>query len=534
MRLHNTFTKSIEPFVPLQPDRVTMYTCGPTVYSFAHIGNFRSFLLADMLRRALERRGHVVRQVMNITDVGHMTEDHLADASGEDKLAKAARELGSDPFAVAAHFECAFASDARALRLRIYQGDEADDPALHPRATDHVPQMLAMIGRLLERGFAYTDAAGQVYFEIAKFPAYGALSGKDIDELEEGARVAVREEKRDPRDFALWKVDPKHLMQWPTNDPRIATGFPGWHIECSAMSQAHLGNTIDIHTGGEDNVFPHHECELAQSCCADAITTPAPDGNGERVTFARYWVHGRHLLVDGKKMSKRDGTFYTVRDLLEGRADLVARLAALGFPDGRVPATTLRLALVSAHYGLPMNFNFDVLVQAHGTVQRLQSLVDRLRETAGEGEVAPPIRALLDDHVCRFDAALADNLDVPAALAGVTALVHKLNQLVLGPGDARAALEELIAIDRVLDVLDHAPRSGRIARDRIVELAAALDPGSLDLAHALDPEAIEALVAHRHAARGRKDFATADRIRDRLRDGGVTLEDLPDGIRWKR
>jgi cysteinyl-tRNA synthetase len=535
VRLYNTFSKSVESFSPLDASRVTMYSCGPTVYSFAHIGNFRSFLFADVLRRVLERRGFAVRQVMNITDVGHMTEDHLADAGGEDKLARAARELGSDPFAVAAHFEREFARDARALRLRVYQGAEADDRAVHPRATDHVPQMLAMIGRLLDRGYAYTDASGQVYFEISKFPGYGALSGKNIDELEEGARVAVREEKRDARDFALWKVDPIHLMQWDAGatDARIGTGFPGWHIECSAMSQALLGNTIDVHTGGEDNVFPHHECEIAQSCCADDITTPAPDGGPARTTFARYWVHGRHLLVNGRKMSKRDGTFYTARDLMspheENRPDLAAQLERVGLA-GRVPAATLRLALMSVHYRMPMNFNFDLVVQAHGLVERMQAQVDRLRELAGDAPATP--NAVVDDHVGRFDAALADDLDVPAALAVVTALVKQLNQ-ELSPGGAAAALAALLGIDRVLDVLDHAPRSGRISRERIAELAAVVDPSELEalLAGELD---VERLVAHRSAARTRKDFAAADRIRDHLKSSSVALEDLPDGVRWKR
>jgi cysteinyl-tRNA synthetase len=531
MRLRNTYSKSVEEFAPLEPARVTMYTCGPTVYSFAHIGNFRSFLFADVLRRVLERRGFTVRQVMNITDVGHMTEDHLADATGEDKLAKAARELGSDPFAVAAHFEREFVRDAKSLRLRIYQGAEADDRDLHPRATDHVPQMLAMIGRLLDRGYAYTDEHGQVYFEIAKFPEYGALSGKKLDELEAGARVAVREEKRAPGDFALWKVDAKHLMTWPTHDARIAAGFPGWHIECSAMSQAHLGDRIDIHTGGEDNAFPHHECELAQSCCADDITTPAPDGGAPRITFARFWVHGRHLLVDGRKMSKRDGTFFTVRDILApdetGRPEVAARLVKAGFADGRVPASTLRLALISSHYGLPLNFNNDVLVEAHGFATRMQSIVERLRELAGDGT---PTFAI-EEYVSRFDAALDDDLDVPTALAAVAALIKQLNQTELSPADARVALDALLGVDRVLDILDHTPRSGRMTKEQIAALAASLDPSELADLASLD---VERLIAHRFAARGRKDFAAADRIRDHLRAIGVTLEDVPDGIRWKR
>jgi cysteinyl-tRNA synthetase len=298
LKLKNTYSKSVELFQPNDSAKksVLMYTCGPTVYSFAHIGNFRSFLAADVLRRTLERFGYSVRQVMNITDVGHMTQDHIADASGEDKLSKAGRELGWDPYHVAAHFERAFVEDAKALRLAIYEEPCASDPALHPRATGHVAEMLVMIQRLLERGYAYVDSHGQAYFDVAKFPEYGALSGKVLDELEAGARVAVREEKRDPRDFALWKVDEKHLMQWDPHGPkgwpagdyerfralapsgvdaRLRPGFPGWHIECSAMSRAHLGPVIDIHTGGEDNIFPHHECEIAQSYGArDADDAP--------------------------------------------------------------------------------------------------------------------------------------------------------------------------------------------------------------------------------------------------------------------
>ena len=529
VHLRNTYSRSLETFVPLTPGRVTMYTCGPTVYSFAHIGNFRSFLFADVLRRVLERRGLVVHQVMNITDVGHMTEDHLADATGEDKLAKAARELGSDPFAVAAHFESEFVRDATSLRLRIYQGGEANDRALHPRATEYVPQMLVMVKRLVDRGFAYLDTSGQVYFEIAKFPGYGALSGKQIDQLESGARVAVREEKRDPRDFALWKVDAKHLMQWDASEVGFGRGFPGWHIECSAMAKALLGDTIDIHTGGDDNIFQHHECELAQSCCADDITTPAPDGGAPRVTFARYWIHGRHLLVDGKKMSKRDGTFFTVRDLLVPSGDVAKKLATEGFTSG-VPAAVLRLALISSHHGHQLNFTFDLLAQASATVTRLQSLYDRLRETAGDGPVA--IEGLLAEHLSRFDAALDDDLDMPNALAAVIALVKALNVQQLGPGDSRAALAALEGIDHVLDVLDRSPRSGKVATARIAELA----DGDADalLAGELDATAIERLVGLRQAAKKRKDFTAADQIRSGLRARGIELEDVADGVRWKR
>jgi cysteinyl-tRNA synthetase len=564
LRLKNTFSKAIEPFEPLDPSgRVTMYSCGPTVYSYAHIGNFRSFLLADLLRRVLERRGYRVRHVMNITDVGHMTLDHLADAGGEDKLSKAARELGTDPFTVAAHFEQAFVADAKALRLKNYQGNEADDRSLHPQATRHIPEILELVAALLERGLAYVDSDGQAYFEVARFPEYGQLSGKVLEELELGARVAVRDEKRDPRDFALWKVDDKHLMRWDPHSPagwhpddwaryrsllpdgidaRLRPGFPGWHIECSAMSRAHLGDQIDLHTGGEDNIFPHHECEIAQSSGAFDVTVPAPSGAADagatRRSFARYWVHGRHLLVDGRKMSKRDGTFFTVRDLFDPRAssrpELAARLEELGFEAGRVPPHVLRYALLSNSFSQPMNFGFDLLAQARASVERLQGRFDRLREQAGtEGDCREQLKRLLEERLGAFDDALDDNLNVPNALAAVFELVSALNQLELGPAEARRALAVLTAMDDVLDVLDRRVASGVVSRERLAELGAAGPPTAVALGAEPTPEQIEGVIALRQAARKSKDFAQADALRAALRAAGVTIEDTPGGVRWK-
>jgi cysteinyl-tRNA synthetase len=595
LRLRNTYTRSLEPFTPLDPEgrRVTMYTCGPTVYSHAHIGNFRSFLLSDLLRRVLERNGYEVRHVMNITDVGHMTEDHLADAEGEDKLAKAARELGTDPFKVAEHFEDAFVEDARALKLKIYQGGEAGDPALHPRATRHIAEMLQAIQKLIEAEYAYV-VDGEVYFEVARFPEYGALSGKKIDELEAGARVAVRGGKKDPRDFALWKVDAKHLMQWDPHsdkgwqpedwkryrqlcpdgvDARIKPGFPGWHIECSAMSRAHLGHLIDIHTGGEDNIFPHHECEIAQSYGAYETCTHGPDGD-TRKSFARYWVHGRHLLVDNRKMSKRDGTFYTVKDLLDpkaqGRDDLATQLAGMGFRDGKVPANVLRYALLSNQYTQPMNFNMELLEQARASVERLQTRYDRLREIIGDG-TDPDADETASDRVLElvnaseqaFDAALNDNLNMPNALAAVFKFVGELNRTELGPAEAREALRLMDSINRVLDVLDTTPRSGLITREQVAawlepetltakaahlkswagtpdreQLWERIEAGQLPSAdelapvETLDPTMIELFVAVRQAARKAKDFSAADAIRDDLKHRGLLLEDTPQGFRW--
>jgi cysteinyl-tRNA synthetase len=562
LRWFNTYSKSVEEFAPLDGPPVRLYSCGPTVYSYAHIGNFRSFLLGDLVRRVLERNGHQVRHVMNITDVGHMTQDHLADAQGEDKLARAARELGWDPYRVAEHFMTAFAADARALQMRNYGPGEADDPALHPRATAHIPEMLVLIQRLLERGHAYTDSLGQAYFSIATFPEYGQLSGKVLDELESGARVEVREEKRDPRDFALWKVDPKHLMQWdphaaegwqpadwqrlqdlvPTGvDPRLKKGFPGWHIECSAMVRACLGETIDIHTGGEDNIFPHHECEIAQSCAAIGCQVPAP-GGGIRRSFARSWLHGRHLSVDGRKMSKRDGTFFTVRDLLDpgaaGRPDLGQRLGDAGFTGGKVTAPVLRLTLLWGHYRQPMNFSFDLLTQSRNAVSRLQSLHDRAFEAASaEGEPAPAVTAALGEPLATFDQALNDDLDVERAMAAALDLVSRVNQLeaTLKPADWRAVREALDSLDQVLAVLVRR-RIGMVERDRLARLAAGTLPPAAELLAStadLDDQRIELFIAARQAARQARDFASADALRKHLATQGVILEDLPTGIRWK-
>jgi cysteinyl-tRNA synthetase len=562
LRVWNTYAKSFEAFASIAPRRVLIYSCGPTVYSYAHIGNFRSFLMADLLRRVLERDGFEVRHVMNITDVGHMTQDHLADATGEDKLAKAARELGKDPFEVASHFERAFVDDAKQLRMKNYLGAEANDRSLHPRATDHIPEMLAMIQTLLDRDYAYTDGRGQVYFQVSKFPDYGALSGKEIENLSAGARVPVRSEKRDPRDFALWKVDEKHLMQWDPRSPRgwaageyerlealvpqgvserIKPGFPGWHLECSAMARAHLAPVIDIHTGGEDNIFPHHECEIAQSYCA------APEVDAPK-NFARYWLHARHLLVDGRKMSKRDGTFFTVRDLLDprasGRPELAEQLKAAGFPDARVSPNVLRYALISNLYTQPMNFTFDLLTQANVSVERMQSRYDRLREVAGPGEASPAVRTLLAACAEAFDDALRDNLNTPNALAAVFRLVTELNQIDLSPGDGTAALAVLEGFDSVLDVLDRRVRTGMVLADQtgawldparraqrvanlahwatrpdLVPILETLREGGLPRAEAfasvqtLDQELVELVVSVRARAKQQRDFVESDALR---------------------
>ena len=287
--LHDTLTRRKQPFVPVSPGRVRMYNCGPTVYGRTHIGNFRAFLFADVLRRWLEASGYAVAQVMNITDVGHARDDDPD--STDDKLEAAARTERLDPWKIAEKYTALFFQDLDALGiLRAHH---------YPRATRYIPEMIAIIERLIETGHAY-QVGGNVYYAVATFPEYGKLSGNTGDELLAGARVEVNEQKRDPRDFALWKTDPRHLMQW---DSPWGRGFPGWHIECSAMSRALLGEgTLDLHTGGEDNIFPHHDCEIAQS--EGAFGVP----------FVKYWGHTRFLQVDGGKMSKSLGNLYTLDD----------------------------------------------------------------------------------------------------------------------------------------------------------------------------------------------------------------------------
>lgn len=592
LRLTNTYSRSVEPFIPddTEGKSVLMYTCGPTVYSYAHIGNFRTFLFSDLLRRVLERSGYSVRQVMNITDVGHLTEDDMADASGEDKLVEAARKMGWDPYRVADHFREAFENDARTLRLRIYNDEEAAQDELHPKATRHIPEMLAMLDTLIKKGHAYTDSTGQVYFSIESFPEYGKLSNKVIDDLESGSRVSVRAEKRDPRDFALWKVDGTHLMQWdphspegwPAEDwerlqrmlpngvrPEIKKGFPGWHIECSAMSLACLGETIDIHTGGEDNIFPHHECEIAQSCCALDVTVPGPNPEDEpRRSFARYWVHSRHLLVDGRKMSKRDGTFFTVRNLLDpegsDRADLVPRLKAVGFDEGKVAGEDLRLALLWGRYSQPMNFSLDLLARAHKARLRMQTLYERTAEIAGEGEAAEAIATASTKALADFDEALQDDLNVDRAMAILFEYVAQMNQAEAGPAEAAHIQNALESFDQVLEVLIRR-RTGvvsaadldlwctpehRIARAEAlsvwrddpvrVDLYTALSSGEVPAVDAfaqlgadLSDAEVEALVGLRYAARKAKNWGVADAIRDHVKVAGISIEDSPIGARWK-
>ncbi|MEW6749967.1 MAG: cysteine--tRNA ligase [Candidatus Latescibacterota bacterium] len=494
IRFHNTLTRQTEPFCPESPPRVTLYTCGPTVYDFATIGNFRTFLFADLLRRFLEAAGYRVDQVMNLTDVGHMTQDELADGGGEDKMEASARRLkeakkaGSpqtaaiedpgDPYQIARYYADAFLADARALDLRV----AAEYPQRMPFASQHVPAMQHLVHRLLERGHAYVAADGVVYFSVESFPEYGRLSGNTVEELRAGSggRVTARElaAKRHPADFLLWKPDPGHIMKW---DSPWGVGYPGWHLECSAMAMGLLGSeTIDIHTGGEDNIFPHHECEIAQSRAATG-----------RPYFARLWMHARFLQVEGQKMSKSKGNFHTARDVMEGKVT--------GRP---VHPRVLRYELMKTHYRSHTNFTVKGLMDSANAVRRLGEFGQRLAARAGGRPAGvDPSHPVLAE----FMGALADDLNISAALA----VVHGWTSS--SPPDAAEALAVLQRVNQVLDVIavDGAGPAGG-------------DPAAADRCRQID------------AARARRNWATADALRQELIEAGYEVRTTPEGTTAQR
>jgi cysteinyl-tRNA synthetase len=471
VRLHNSLTGQVEPFEPLHPGEVRMYNCGPTVYKRQHIGNFRAFVMADLLRRSFEMLGLRVTQIMNITDVGHLTQDDVADAGGEDKLQKEAARRSLDPWEIAREEEANFKADLGVLRIQ---------PAHHyPRATDHVPEMIEMIESLLASGHAY-QAAGNVYFDVTSFERYGALSGNTLSELAAGAsgRVEDRSEKRNPNDFALWKQDPKHLMQW---DSPFGRGFPGWHIECSAMARKYLGDTLDIHTGGPDNKFPHHECEIAQSECV----TEKP--------FVRHWVHNGWLEISGQKMSKSSGTLYTVPELTER-----------GYS-----GADLRMYLLKQHYRSPLPFQLDLLDEAKQIRARLDNFVSHEMTDRPDAPDNPAVASAIEEARRAFRGALEDDLNTSAALAQVHTFMTAINRANPGSADAARAVEFMREIDQVFDVLSESD------------------------AQEADAE-IDALVAERDAARASKNWGRADELREELASHGIELLDTPQGTRWRR
>ena len=454
MRLYNTLTRRVEDLAPVEAGRVKVYSCGPTVYRFVHVGNLRTFMFADVLCRALEYAGLAPTQVMNITDVGHLTDDTFD--RGEDKMLVSAQLEKRTPQEIADFYTRAFMDDAALVNIR---------PASHyPRATDYISQMHEIIAGLIEKGHAY-EVDGTVYYDIASFPAYGKLSRNSTEKLLAGTRGDVDPRKRHPGDFTLWKAAGEHRMQtWPSPWGR---GFPGWHIECSAMSMSLLGERFDIHTGGVDNVFPHHEAEIAQS---EGFT-------GHRVVGT--WMHGGHLLLSGARMAKSAGNFFRITELVERGFDPLA----------------FRYLMLQAKYRTKLNFSTEGLA---GADHALRQLRERVAEWS-PGDDGPAA-----DYEARFRGAIANDLDMPAAMA----LVAKLSRADVAPG-TKARL--LIAWDRVLG-LDLAP----------------VRPGVSTL-----PDGAAQLLSAREKARAAKDFATSDRLRDELAAMGVSVTDTQSGQQWR-
>ncbi len=493
MELFNTLGSRIEPLLPERDNTLRLYCCGPTVYDYGHIGNFRTFLHVDVLRRVAKLQGMAVRHVMNITDV-------------DDKIIRNAGLAGMSIADYTTKFERAFFEDMDALGVQR--------PEVIARATENIDEMVRLIQRLAEQDIAYRAEDGSWYFRIARFPRYGELSGKDLEGIEDGARVDLDEYEKDAaRDFALWKAAKPGEASWKT---ALGTGRPGWHIECSAMAMKFLGDSFDLHAGGEDLKFPHHENEIAQSESAS------------HQRFARHWFHVHFLLVEGRKMSKSEGNFYTLRDLLlKGHR-----------------ASAIRFLLISVPYRHQMNFTFDGLIESANAIDRLRTVQKRLLAAKHGTSLAAGKDAALDtlmrERHQNFRDALSNDLNTAEARAAVFEVVRAANVAMdhgtLG-SDNIAALEHLLAdFDAVFDVLtDRDEEVARAALDwaEAEGRAAEANPSML-AALSISDEAIEHLIAERTQARKSRNFARGDAIRKELADKGVLIEDGKDGVSWKR
>ena len=465
MRVYNTLTRKKEELVPVTPGEVKIYACGPTVYNFIHIGNARPLCVFDTLRRYLEFRGYKVRFVQNFTDI-------------DDKIIRRANEEGTDYKTVSETYIREFWTDAKGLNFR--------EATVHPKATENIDEILSIISTLIEKGYAYAVENGDVYFSPGKFSEYGKLSHQPLEDLEAGARINIGELKKEPMDFALWKGAKPGEPAW---DAPWGKGRPGWHIECSAMARRYLGETIDIHCGGQDLIFPHHENEIAQSECCNGVP------------FAKYWMHNGYINVDNVKMSKSLGNFFTVRDVAE-----------------KYGYEPIRYLMLSSHYRSPINYSVDIIEQCRASLERLYTCresIDFALQSAGDTqpENAADIRRQLENRKTQFIEAMDDDLNTADGLAAVFELVRDINVSVLSSG-SKALLEEAAALFDTLatDVL------GLVYNRKKETLEA-------DIA---------ARIEARQAARKAKNWAEADRIRDELKAEGIVLEDTPQGVKWHR
>lgn len=465
LRLYNTLTKKIEVFKPLKDKKVGLYTCGPTVYDYDHLGHAFNYTMADLLRRTLEYLGYKVKHVMNITDVGHLTSDSN---TGEDKIEKSAKEHKKTAWEIAEYFTKIYLQNRKKLNLL--------EPHIICKATEHIKEMINLIEKIFQKGAAYIIDDG-VYFDVSKYPKYGQLSGNTLENLKAGARIEINPQKKHPADFALWKFTPKGVkrqMEW---DSPWGKGFPGWHIECSAMSMKYLGETFDIHTGGEDNIFPHHESEIAQ---AEVAT-------GKK--FVRYWFHPRFLMVEGQKMSKSLKNFYTLKDLEE---------------QGFTPLA-LRFLFLSGHYRTRFNFTFKGLEAAQNSLNNLYNFIEELLTAKG----AKKSGASLTKYDKEFLKALEDDLNIPKALAVLYKLIKDYNK-----NKDRFNPKKVYALI--------------IKWDKIFGLnLKAIKPISI-------PQKIKKLAQEREKFRKEKNFKKADELRNKIEKLGYSIEDTPIGPKIKR
>jgi cysteinyl-tRNA synthetase len=489
LRLFNTLSGQVDLLAPADGKALRMYACGPTVYDYGHIGNFRTFLQIDVLRRFLHLAGIEVRHVMNITDV-------------DDKIIRNAAEAGEPIGQYTAPYEEAFFEDLDALGV--------ERPEVMVKATEHIAKMVDLIQKLEEKGAAYRTEDGSWYFRLAAFPSYGKLSKKDLSGMEDGARVEVDEyEKDSARDFALWKAAKPGETSW---DTPIGRGRPGWHIECSTMAMQYLGESFDLHAGGEDLMFPHHENEIAQSETA----------TGKQ--FARHWMHVRFLLVDGRKMSKSEGNFYTLRDLL-----------LKGYR-----ASAIRLALISVPYRHPLNFTFDGLTEATNAIDRLRTFRNRLTGGSFPDGRNAALEAAAVEAGEAYRAALADDLNTSGARAPVFDLVRAANT-AMDKGDFFAGnrdailrvLEDFDSVFAVIDDRDAEPTRRALAWAQSSGRMAEVAP-ELVASQSISDAEVDALVAERNDAKKQRNFARADALRGELAEKGIVIEDSKDGTRWKR
>jgi len=489
LKLYNSLSRRKEDFEPLEAGRVGIYVCGPTVYGHAHLGHAKSYVSFDVLVRYLRYLGYDVTYVQNITDVGHLTDD--AD-EGLDKVAEAAKKEKKHPMAVAEYYTRSFFEDMDRLNcLR---------PDISPRASGHITEQIDLVKTLLEKGYAY-EVNGSVYFEVGKFKEYGKLSGRSVEQMQAGARVEVSPDKKHPADFALWKkAEPNHIMQWPSP---WGMGYPGWHLECSVMSTKYLGKTIDIHGGGLENQFPHHECEIAQSEAANAVQ------------FVRYWLHNNMVTVDGQKMGKSLNNFITLKQAFSGAHERLTR--------GYDPLA-IRQLILNSHYRSPLDFSDAALFAAQSGFEKINSTVRAVRKAlsrADEGPADEQVAGRLKELRERFEAAMSDDLNTAAALSVVFELVRLAGELLGRQGTTAGtlgAVESLFA-ESAGDVLG-------VVADRPEQQGTEEELKRYD-------SVIAGIVELRNEARREKDFALADRIRDVLGSAGIVLEDKPDGTRWR-